>query len=170
MTTESCFNGVLEHHQPAKGPQGYTQALKARFLSASTISLNRSKVMVSCRKTGSSELTLLAWSSNPIPFEVTDTPNCGRDCFGQIANSVKWYRTTKNTRGGAWGFADGRSRIDLYAADISMDSDGPYGSQDKRLSFYLNDENYSSFRCGTAKFLYDVDNGPQWELVLFHAN
>ena len=126
--------------------------------------------MVSCRKTGSSELTLLAWSNNPIPFQVTDTPNCQKDCVGRVANLVKWYRTTKEMRGGAWGFADGTSRIDLRSTDVSQDRDGPYGSQDKRLSYFLNHENYSSFRCGTAKYLYGTDNGPEWELVLFHAN
>ena len=93
--------------------------------------------------------------------------------MGNIAYGVKWYRTTKGQRQGAWGFADRDSLINLYWADVASD-----GSDDKRLSLHVNGNSYfqGGHRCGTTRATYNkvdgngFDDDNDWELVFYHAN
>ena len=103
-----------------------------------------------------------------IPNCLTCTCNDGGTCAGKTSNGVKWYRTHK-----AWGFADEGSTVNLYWVDVAS------GSNDKRLSLHVNDNDLSfvgAHRCGNTAASYNsvtgngFDDNGSWELVFYHAD
>ena len=88
-----------------------------------------------------------------------------RPVFACFSQGTKWYRTTIGKNAGAWGFADGASRISLHSGDW-LDSNG-----DKRLSLYVNHvHDWGGYRCGTTLDLDLLQKSPDWEKVFYHAD
>ena len=112
---------------------------------------SKSKLIMGCRKVGSSTITLLA--AAPKGKEALKVTGDN----GQIINGSKWYR--KN--GKSYGFAHKTSRIVQVAADSSTTR------PELRLSYHLCGGTYGGYRCGSATLL---DNDSTWERLYYHGN
>ena len=112
---------------------------------------SKSKLIMGCRKVGSSTITLLA--AAPKGKEALKVTGDN----GQIINGSKWYR--KN--GKSYGFAHKTSTIVQTAADSSRTR------PELRLSYHLCGGPHGGYRCGSATLL---DNDSTWERLYYHAN
>ena len=96
------------------------------------------------------------------PHCATCSCNEQTSCNGKTSNGVKWYRTIGNK--GAWGFASGNSKINLYNTDVYRGD-----KDDERLSLHVNDNllnGSGSFlgasRCGNT--VAEYNNGDECNL------
>ena len=133
------------HSESMTVPQGQSS------LDAIIRKCSKSKLIMGCRKSGSSTITLLAAAPNGKEALKVTGDN------GQIINGSKWYR--KN--GKSYGFAHKTSRIVQVAADSSTTR------PELRLSYHLCGGTYGGWRCGSATML---DNDSTWERLYYHAN
>merc|ERR1712226_51743 len=126
---------------------------------------NKDKIMMACRYYGASELTSLAWADRATVFGVTDYQACGTyssdDCYGNVVQGTKWYRTSEGYSYGAWGFADSQSPIRLYY----IDWDSEQGN--KRISWNVNYSGVGGYRCGDS---HGLDYAWDWEKVFYHRD
>jgi len=111
-------------------------------------------LMLSCRETGSSTLTLLAQGSRS---DVTfDTGQNGNELH--IANGVGWYFNFIGGAGvdfgeNAWGFVRAGDSVAKENCDIDSS-----GANDERLCWHLQDDT-GGYRCGATEDLNDADEG-----------
>lgn len=113
-----------------------------------------SKIMIACRKTKSSILTLAANGSRSSVFLVDDSNE------GTIDNDVKFYFNTGNGGGnGSLGFANSTSKLQRNTCDTEMSE-----AQD-RLCFHTN-YNDGGWRCGSA---INLNGSQDYEKLIFYA-
>ena len=119
---------------------------------------SKSKLIMGCRKSSSSTITLLAAAPNgKEALKVT-----GKN--GQIINGSKWYRSKAgSTRDNSYGFVH-KSSVMTWSGKNSADIGTSMAEM--RLSYYLTRGN-GGYRCGRATGLWR-DTG--WERLYYHAD
>ena len=97
-------------------------------------------LMLSCRETGSSTLTLLAQGErSDVTFDTGDNND-----VTHIANGVGWYFNTPGTD--SWGFVRAGDTVEKD----NCDTDGS-GANDERLCWHL--QGFGGYRCGATQSL-----------------
>jgi len=110
-----------------------------------------SRLMLTCRETGSSLITLLAQGERS---DVTfDTGNNG-DVL-HIANGVGWY--FNNTGTASWGFVRAGDSVNKSNCDTDIS-----GANDQRLCWHLND--FGGYRCGVTQ---NLNESASYERVVY---
>ena len=93
-----------------------------------------SRLMLGCRRTGSSTIQLLAWAPRTVIF--TDTS--GSSSATTNSHGTEWYFDNQ-----AWGFASGGDRVSKSSCDTASS-----GDPEKRLCFGMQ---HAGWRCGSDK-------------------
>ena len=122
-------------------------------LDASTVleSCPGSRLMLSCRPTGSSTLTLLAQGDRS---DVTfDTGNSNDDVL-HVANGVGWY--FNNTGLDSWGFVRAGDSVIKDNCDVDTS-----GANDERLCWHLGGGGY---RCGATE---ELNSSESFERIIY---
>jgi len=107
-----------------------------------------SLLMLSCRETGSSTLTLLAQGNrSDVTFDTGLNPD-----VTHIANGVGWYFNFNGGSGAAdgenaWGFVRAGDSVQKTNCDVDTS-----GANDERLCWHLQD-NIGGYRCGATEVL-----------------
>ena len=118
---------------------------------------SKSKLIMGCRKSSSSTITLLAAAPDgKEALKVTGNS-------GQIINGSKWYRKNE----WSYGFAHERSSLRLGRADIATEKG------EMRLSYHLSGT--GGWRCGSSTGFADFGNKlllpySDWERLYYHAD
>jgi len=131
---------------------GWTECYRdvyANFMDADTVLSDcpGSQLMLSCRETGSSTLTLLAQGNRS---DVTFDTGVNSDVT-HIANGVGWYFNNSfdgGFLGGSWGFV----RAGDSVAKFNCDTDTS-GANDERLCWHLQGD--PGYRCGATEDLFN---------------
>ena len=112
-----------------------------------------SRLMLTCRETGSSLITLLAQGERS---DVTfDTGGDNNDVV-HVANGVAWY-FSNDPSNGAWGFA--RAGDPVFKVNCDVENTG---ASDQRLCWHLNDD--GGYRCGVTD---DLNLSASYERVVY---
>ena len=107
-----------------------------------------SKLMLSCRPTGSSTLTLLAQGDRS---DVTFDTGQNKDVL-HVANGVGWYFNFtggSSEDGNSWGFVRAGDSVNKVNCDIDSS-----GANDERLCWHLQD-GAGGYRCGATQDIFD---------------
>ena len=126
---------------------------------------SKRKLIVGCRKVGSSTITLLAAAPNGKEALKITGDN------GQIINGSKWYRKNGeignnppyNRTGNSYGFVHESSEMEFQRPYPEVDSGAT--KAEMRLSYYLAGPGGWS-RCGGRTKLH----GHGWEKLYYHAD
>lgn len=142
---------------------GWTECYKdfyANTMDADTVLSDcpGSRLMLSCRETNSSTLTLLAQGNRS---DVTFDTGNDNDDVTHIANGVGWYfnNTPSGFLGGSWGFVRAGDSVLKRNCDV-LNS----GANDERLCWHVTRE--GGFRCGATEFL---NSSESWERIVYMA-
>jgi hypothetical protein len=113
------------------------------FLEADTVLANcpGDKLMLSCRLTGSSILTLLAQGDrSDVTFDTGDT-----ESEVHVANDVGWYFNNGPSfdHGFSWGFVREGDNVEKNNCDVDSS-----GANDERLCWHLSSN--GGYRCGVS--------------------
>jgi len=117
-----------------------------------------SRLMLSCRPTGSDTLTLLAQGKrSDVTFDTGDT-----EFVVHEANGVGWYFNNgpSDNHGFSWGFVREGDSVDKGNCDVDSS-----GASDERLCWHLNDS--GGYRCGATQGLNDSDS---FERIVYVAS
>lgn len=146
--------------------QSYNVNLDDEQIDTIQAKCSKKKVLMACKRVGSTVFNVLAWADKSTVFGTTDRARCRLSCKGNIAQGTKWYRSTPvGALRGAWGFAPSNGRMDLHDTDV--------GNGPDRISYFINNPNQSGlsgWRCGTTTNLHARPSSSQWELELYHGN
>ncbi|MCC0008814.1 MAG: hypothetical protein H6876_11925, partial [Hyphomicrobiaceae bacterium] len=131
---------------------GWTECFKQTFngnghtLVASVLSAcSGTELMMACRLTGSSTLTLLAQASKSDVTVDTGTGNTTHN-----ANGVEWYFNDNYS----WGFANGGDTVTRNSCDTQSTN------ANLRMCIHTHDFGVGGWRCGSATGL---NNSPTYE-------
>jgi hypothetical protein len=164
---EGClytFAGVA-NNVPIANLTGWTQCYVGNYGASASLSTllaqcSKANLLLGCRTSGSSTLTVAAHAPRAdVTFETgsSQTPHNG--------NGVGWYYTSSYS----WGFAPQGSPINRNSCDIVDSQSYPGGGAadgDKRICWHTSSSTLASgWRCGKPDFL-----GATHERLIFHAD
>ena len=116
---------------------------------------SKSKLIMGCRKSGSSTITLLAAAPNGKEALKVTGDN------GQIINGSKWYKRKARGDLNSYGFAHESSNMN-YGSSPDVGST----KSEMRLSYNLIGR-LGGWRCGSNTYL---NNDSGWERLYYHAD
>ena len=115
MTTVTRGGWALCFSEP------YRNQIKNSISSITNTRCTSSRLMLGCRRTGSSTIQLLAWAPRTVMF--TDTS--ASSSTSTSSHGAEWYFDNEG-----WGFADGGDSVSVSGCDTARG-----GDPDKRLCF-----------------------------------
>lgn len=151
--------GVQFNLNPSSLPSGWSQCYTATYASdmSSTVvasilsTCNRNKLLLGCRPTGNTILTMAAMSNRAdVLYDCGSTGNCV-----YTANGVGWYFSNSYS----WGFVNGGDTPSRSSCDTASGNDA------YRLCWHTNGG--GGYRCGATSSL---NSDSTWEKVIYHSN
>lgn len=151
--------GVQFDLNPASLPIGWSQCYTATYgsdMSSSVVAsilstCNGNKLLLGCRPTGSTVLTMAAMSYRAdVLHDCGSTTNCV-----YTANGVGWYFSNSYS----WGFVKGGDTPIRNSCDVGS------SNEVYRLCWHTNEG--GGYRCGATSGL---NSDSTWEKVIYHAN
>ncbi len=117
----------------------------------------KANVLVACRQTGATTLTLAAMAPRADVFFVTGNPTPTNNNV-HTANGVGWYFDND----WSMGFAEGGDPVSLNECDVAG---AP--NNDRRLCWHTLSSGVGGYRCGATSGL---NFSTAWERIVFHAD
>ena len=151
------FSGI-QTNLPESDLNGWEQCYSATYAEEAhaedmLAACTGSKIMLACRPTGSSVLTLAAYANRSDVFYDTGMANN----VVHNANGVDWYFSANYSM----GFAPQGEGVTRSSAD-TQDQSSPY-----RLSWHTHDYYANGWRCGSNVWL---NGNGAWEKVIYQAD
>jgi hypothetical protein len=202
-TTDTCVAGTCTH-TPASlyapvGPQtdvavsaltGWTLCYADTYansmwfgdrtpLASIQAACSKARLLLACRASGSTTLTLLAWAPREDVLQPTGAPSGagGDPATAHVANGTAWHYWpgSGSYSWGGWGFAAAGSPIYKDSCDINDTSfrvgDGTGALRLCWNTGWTSDEGRidAGFRCGSW-VQGDISSGGAWDRLIYHAD
>lgn len=152
------YSGVQRNFFPTSLPSGwsichvstYDRNLSSSNLPSILSSCYKSKLLLGCRTTGTTMLTVAAMGDrSDVLYNCGSTTNCRN-----VANGVGWYYSTIYS----WGFANGSDSVNRNPCDLSGTN------PNYRLCWLTNGG--GGYRCGSTTGL---TSSTSYEKVIYHS-
>lgn len=137
----------VQTNVPVSELKGWSQCYKAGYNSTTSMAsvqaaCNKANLLLACRPTDASTLTVLAWAPRSDVLFDTGTSNTLHN-----ANGVGWYFNGSYS----WGFAPQGAAVTRVSCDVQS------GLDDQRLCWHTSSSNFSAgWRCGAATDRFDT--------------
>ena len=131
----------------------YSQSMTSSYVSSVLTTCNKNSLMLACRQTGSTTLTLLAWAPRADVIYDTGSGNTPHNAQG-----TGWYFSDTYS----WGFANQGDSISRGQCDTDTSS-----NSNLRLCWHTLDSSVGGYRCGGTLGLNDATN---YDKIIYHRN